>query len=281
MENWKNKFKKKKQKFTNNNEVLEDALPVSREDLIGDEWKKADEDFTYESTDNDSGSPRFADDEDDSRNFITLDELSNPDEHVKVRERLVKLEELRETEPHQSKNMKIDGNRIEAKCQEFRKPLYLSNIGYIFLILIFLAIRIKDVNINNIWIGSCIILCLLSFIFVLLIRSSNPTISVWLDKNKNACFSCSGLFTNFGPKQISEYDLYYHLHKSRYYRISFLHLDLKFEDGCYFSISGKTFESLRNDRASCGAENLQALGGEYAIQQIAKLLGKARNCKRV
>lgn len=280
MENWKNKFRKKKQKFTSDKQPLEDALPVSGQDLIGDEWQKVEEDFAYESTDNDSGSPRFADDEDDSRNFITLDELSNPDEHVKARERLVKLEELRESEPHQSKNMKIDGNRIEAKCQEFRKPCYMTTAG---IISFFVAGILGGISylIPDYWaiavaiVGGCLILLALTAYM------STTTVSVWLDENRHAVMSCSGFFTDFEPKKICQYELFYHLHEGRYGKKSFLHLDLQFDDKRFFSVSGKTFESLRNDRASGGAEDLQTLSGEYAIQQIGKLLGKARNCKRV
>lgn len=280
--NWKNKFKKKKQNSKcNEGHEIESIMPESGQDLIGDEWQKVDEDSAFETIKDESVTPMFAGDRTNSKNYISLDELVSTEEHIKARKRLVKLEELSDAYPLYENSININGNRIEAKFQEFQKSIYLANIGIFFLILLSFVLKLLNPNVNNIFVICCAIICLVLFAFALLVYLINPTITVWLDENRNANMSCSGIFTNFGPKIVSEYDLFYHLHRRRYNSISFLHLDLKFEDGCFFSISGKTFESLRNDRAASGAEDLQALGGEYAIQQIAKLLGKAKNCQRV
>lgn len=278
MMNWKNKFKKKKQNYTwkPNNET-ESIVPESGQDLIGDEWQIAKE--SYQTSENEQIFSKF--ENDSPRNQITLDELANPTIHTKAKERVVKLEELSETDPLYENSININGNRIEAKFQEFQKSIYLANTGIFFLILLSFVLKFVNPNVNNIFVICCAVICLVLFAFALLVYLINPTITVWLDENRNAIISCQGLFTSFKTKKIREWDLFYHLHRRRYNSISFLHLDLKFEDGCFFSISGKTFESLRNDRVASGAEDLQALGGEYTIQQIAKLLNKAKNCKRV
>jgi hypothetical protein len=280
--NWKNKIKKNNQNSKGNNGCeIHNMLPESGQDLIGDQWQKVDEDFAFESIKEESVSPMFADEGTNSNNYISLDELANTEEHIKARKRLVKLEEFRETDPLNENSITINGNRIKAKFQEFQKSIYLANTGIFFLVLLSFVLKFLNSNVNTIFFICWAILCLVLFAFALLVYLMNPTVTVWLDESRNAIMSCSGLFTRFTAKKVTDYELFYHLHKSRCNRISFLHLDLKFEDGSYLSISGKTFESLRNDRAASGAENLQALGGEYSIQQIAKLLAKAKNCRKV
>lgn len=279
MTDWKSKFRKRNQKIKEDAKFsVEKSLPESGQDLIGDQWQTPPGDYDHESNEEESGFPKFADEDDAPENYISLDELANPASNEKARKKLVSIKELKSTEPLYEDSIKIKSNGIEARFQEFRKPYYLANAGYILMLACFVVLRFSRSS-SILLFAVCAIISLFLLLLALIAYLANPTVSVRLDDERNAVMSCSGLFTSFEAKKVIEWDLFYHLHNTKYKRISFLHLELEFEDGCFLSISGRTLESLRNNRAASGAEDLQALGGEYTIQQIAKLLSKARNCK--
>lgn len=191
----------------------------------------------------------------------------------------------------------VDGKSVVAVFQEYRKPKFMAIFSFLYLVVplaygIFL-LSFKDLfgvdyqaN-NNIIFLTSIGLFLVFLAVAMHMHYKRVILTIELDPEKNAVVYADGSWTSFEPEYISEFQLYYHPHGIDQYGIPFLHLRLETEEGRILMISGQIPEGSNgyigreNLYPFFSAENLQALGGAYVIEQMAKMLRNAKGCKEI
>lgn len=135
--------------------------------------------------------------------------------------------------------------------------------------------------------GIFLVLTLGFFALALVAYYRKTLLSVGLDEVNNAYFYAENGLRNIEPEQVVSYELFYHEHgHNQYYKYPFLHLEILTVTGRKLMLSGQVPEGCDNykdelDKPIIFAENFQALGGAFVIEQMARLLRKADDCIEV
>lgn len=149
--------------------------------------------------------------------------------------------------------------------------------------------RARDATYTNgmMFFGLFLVFTLGFFVLALVAYYRKTLLSVGLDEVNNAYFYAEKGLRDIEPEQVVSYELFYHEHgHNQYYRYPFLHLEILTSTGRKLMLSGQVPEGCDNykdeqDKPIIFAENFQALGGAFVIEQMSRLLRKADDCIEV
>lgn len=284
--------------------IFEDSL--SGQDR-GDDFEEVDEEsFESEQPHTTDESKIFVDEEGKTealmniiseKGYLNVEDINNFGEDGMAPLRPFKLEN---TPMLDLNHQDVDLKSVVAIFQEYKKSKFMAIFSLIYLIIplvygIFMISFPKTFE-NFSWssrISNGIIFLVFVGLFVAFLAIAihmhykRTILTIELDKDKNAFIYADGFWTHFDPECITEFQIYYHPHGYDQYGMPFLHLKIATESGRSLMISGQIpdesnrYTGRENLYPFLSAENLQALGGAYVIEQMAKLLRNANDCKEI
>ena len=276
MKNWTNNFKKK----TPKSEQADLERPSdSADSILSKDWV-AESDYieNYDPTEDGYSFPRHDDNSGDKG--ISLDDLRYINQNHE-KQLLSDAQINPENRPLCEDSVSFGKNFLDAKFTEYKKPVYMAQAGGIILVISLAAFYFTH-NLVISLIGFLITALLL--LLALIAYFISAVVKISLDENRKAILLVKGLFTATSPTAITDYDVFIYNHENKYFQTMFLHLDVKLENGKFLSFSGR----CEPDQKVCATkqsysgttEDLQATGGAFVIEKMAKLLDKASGCKR-
>lgn len=214
--------------------------------------------------------------------------------------------EWRSKKPFKLKDSPVVGSElqnVEKKSivgifQEYRLALYCTYLGLAFFIASVItspfAFSYRDYYtsfrdggyIYGAMVFAVFAILTIAFFAVAIITHLKKTLlTIGTDEVGDAYFAAENGLRNIDPEQIVSYELFYR-ERGRYRdnRFPFLNLTISTCTGRKIMLSGQVPDGCDNysslmSKPILVAENFQALGGSYVIEQMARLLRKANNCE--
>jgi hypothetical protein len=145
----------------------------------------------------------------------------------------------------------------------------------------------KEIINAEMFFGFFLVLTIGLFVMALVAYYKKTFLIIGLDEENNAYFYAKEGLRNIKPEQVVSYEFFYHEHGyGPNIRYPFLHLEILTSTSRRFMLSGQVPLGCNNycnalDKQILFAENFQALGGAFVIEQMVKFLRKAQDCKEV